>query len=88
MHGVRRREPRRRVHYYRRPPVGYARTLATGRNVIRDEGLARYYDVIHRITHDPVFDPARLATVWRFQLGPYEHLLRTSREDSRREPAG
>ena len=63
-------------HYYRRPPAGYALTLATGRNSIVDPDLARYYDVIRAITRDPVFDRRRLTTLWRFQLGAYDSLLR------------
>jgi arabinofuranosyltransferase len=66
-------------HYYRRPPAGYVRTLATGRNVIVDPRLARYYEAIRRITRDPVFDRERLATLWRFQLGAYDDLLPRAR---------
>lgn len=63
-------------HYYRRLPTGYVETLATGRNVIRDPALREYYDVLRRITHGPVLDGERLATIARFQLGAYDHLLR------------
>jgi arabinofuranosyltransferase len=63
-------------HYYRRLPAGYVRTLATGRNVISDPRLARYYDVMRTITRDPVFDRQRLETLWRFQTGAYDDLLR------------
>jgi arabinofuranosyltransferase len=69
-------------HYYHRPPVGYALTLASGHNVIRDPALARYYDVLRRITQDPVLDRERLKTLWRFQLGAYDGLLREAAERS------
>ncbi len=67
-------------HYYRRPPLGYTRTLATDRNVIRNPALASYYDVIRRITRDPVFDRERLKTLIKLQLGAYDDLLRQARE--------
>jgi arabinofuranosyltransferase len=62
-------------HYYRRPPLGYVRTLASGRNQIHNPALAAYYDVIRSIIRDPVFDLERLATVWRYNLGAYDELL-------------
>ena len=67
-------------HYYRRPPVGYVRTLATDRNVIQDEALSRYYDAIRTITRDPVFDGERLKTLWKFWIGAYDDLLIQSEE--------
>jgi arabinofuranosyltransferase len=51
------------------------RTLATGENVIRDPNVREYYEVVRRLTRDPVFDRDRLVTLVRFQLGAYDHLL-------------
>ncbi len=75
-------------HYFRRPPVGYARTLASGRNEIRDPDIARYYDVIRCITRDPVFDRQRLKTLWKFQFGAYEDLRRRAAAASGRLYSG
>ncbi len=76
--------PWRIGHFYRRPPVGYVRTLACGRNVIADPDIARYYDVIRSLTRDPVFDRERLATLWKFQFGGYEELRRRAAAASAR----
>jgi arabinofuranosyltransferase len=67
-------------HFYRRPPPGYIRTLATDRNEIEDEALASYYAQIRSIVRDPVFDRERLETLWRFQTGAYDALLATALE--------
>ena len=62
-------------HYLRSPPPGYLRTLATGRNEIRDPALARYYDVVRALACDPVLDRDRLGKLWRFWRGDYDELL-------------
>lgn len=62
-------------HYTRAIPAGYAQTLATGRNEIRDPRLAQYYEKLALVTRGPLFDGARLLTIWRFQRGEYDPLL-------------
>ncbi|MCP3978998.1 MAG: hypothetical protein GY716_06650 [bacterium] len=62
-------------HYYRKPPVGYVWSLATDENRLHDPELREYYDVVRRITRDPVFDGERLRAIVRRQLGAHDHLL-------------
>lgn len=62
-------------HFTRAIPRGYAQTLATGRNQIRDPALAQYYDKLALVTRGPLFAGQRLLTIWRFQRGTYDRLL-------------
>jgi len=63
-------------HFTRAIPAGYVQTLATGQNQIRDPNLARYYDKLALVTRGRLFDGERLRTIWRFQRGEYDRLLR------------
>lgn len=56
-------------------PAGYQDTLESGRNVIRDPGIAEYYEHLRLVTRDPLWDAERLRTIWRLNLGRYDHLL-------------
>jgi arabinofuranosyltransferase len=63
-------------HFYRIIPPGYAKTLATGKNVIQDPGLALYYTKLHDVTSGPLFSGQRLLEIWKFNTGTYNSLLR------------
>lgn len=62
-------------HFRREIPEGYMETLASGRNQIRDPGLAAYYDAIALVTRGDLFDLDRLRTALLLNLGRYDHLL-------------
>jgi arabinofuranosyltransferase len=62
-------------HYTRTIPDGYIETLQTGRNMIKDLGVAAYYDRLRIITEDPIWSRQRLLTIFRMNLGRYEHLI-------------
>lgn len=55
-------------HFQRALPPGYLATLESGHNQIEDPTLAAGYSELARITRDPLPNPARLATVFRWLL--------------------
>jgi arabinofuranosyltransferase len=62
-------------HLSRRLPGGYKDTIATGRNVIVEPGVAALYDRISLLTRAPLFSARRLHAIWRLQFGGYGDLL-------------
>lgn len=62
-------------HNFRVIPEGYAETVKTGVNVIKDESLREYYDIICELTRGDLFDPNRLKLIWDFNTGKYDYLL-------------
>ncbi len=62
-------------HFRRSVPAGYAETLRGGVNVIADANLAAYYEPLRLVTRGPLWDRARLSTVWRLNTGAYDALL-------------
>ena len=62
-------------HFNRFLPVGYRHSVASGQNLLRDRQLALYYDRLVHVTQGDLFDPRRLAEVFRFNTGANDHLL-------------
>ena len=62
-------------HMWREAPVGYDETVIRGENLIENESLREYYDVIRFITRGPIWDKNRLKAVVDINLGKYDHLL-------------
>ncbi|MBK8051206.1 MAG: hypothetical protein IPK16_31365 [Anaerolineales bacterium] len=62
-------------HYYRKLPDGYLTTIRTGENHIADPKLAEYYDHLRTVISGPLLAPGRLAEIWRFTTGQYQHLI-------------
>lgn len=62
-------------HLQRLIPQGYAESIASGRNVIVDDSLRQFYDVIRVITRGPVFNFDRFGKIWNMNLGKYDHLF-------------
>lgn len=62
-------------HNFRVIPEGYSETVATGVNVIKDESLREYYDIICELTRGDLFAPGRLKLIWDFNTGKYDYLL-------------
>lgn len=67
--------PWRIGHFLRREPDGYRETLLSGRNSLRDSGLAAYYERLKIITEDPIWSGRRWRTIVSMNLGSYEHFL-------------
>lgn len=69
-------DPAWRIGHFRRAlPEGYLATAAGQANLLADPDLAAYYDALRLITRGPLFDPARLAAIWRMNTGGYSHLI-------------
>ncbi len=62
-------------HFRRMIPAGYPESLEANGNLLRDQGLARYYDRLRAVTRGPVFSRDRLAEVWRLNTGAYDDLV-------------
>lgn len=63
-------------HFLRKIPDGYLETLATGRNLIKDPYIKKYYNKLKIITQsEKLFDLRRLKTIFLFNIGSYKNLL-------------
>ncbi len=58
-------------HFKRVRPVGFDESIRTGNNEIADPELAAFYDLLQKITRDPLFDVQRMAAIWKANFGPY-----------------
>ena len=56
-------------HYFRRIPVGYLESLASGENRIADPRAAKLWDVVRSVTRDPVFAAERWRNLWTLWTG-------------------
>jgi arabinofuranosyltransferase len=62
--------PWRIGHFERDLPEGYVDSVATGRNVLRDPALARFYDRLLEIVAGDLWSASRLKTIAVMNLGP------------------
>ena len=63
-------------HIWREPPEGYEETIAyEEENLIQNEDISKYYDVIRLITRGPLFDGSRLKAIIDINLGKYDYLV-------------
>ncbi len=62
-------------HFPRSLPDGYADTLASGKNKIKDPDLAKFYDKLSLITRGPVFSFKRFKEITVMNLGGYKNLV-------------
>lgn len=62
-------------HFWRHVPEGYKESLETGKNVIKEPGLAAYYDHLALVTRAPLLSLKRWKTILNFQIGAYDHLI-------------
>ncbi len=62
-------------HFERDIPDGYAETLSTGQNYLRNPGLASYYSRLALITRGELCDWNRITTIIKFNLGMYDYLV-------------
>jgi len=62
-------------HFYRCIPEGYIATILEGKNLIQDDSLHTYYEVLETITRGPVWSENRFAQIVKMNLGYYDHLI-------------
>jgi arabinofuranosyltransferase len=62
-------------HFFRDVPAGYLASVEKGMNLVEDQDLRPYYEAVRVVTRAPVFSGARLATLFRFAFGRYDHHL-------------
>jgi arabinofuranosyltransferase len=67
--------PWRIGHFERHIPIGYEETIATGQNVLRDQGVAAYYDKLRIVIEGPIWRRERFRTIWKMNVGEYDHLI-------------
>jgi arabinofuranosyltransferase len=67
--------PWRIGHFRRRVPDGYEATVQVRRNLIRDPGVAAYYDRLRLITEEPIWSRERWRTIVAMNSGRYERLI-------------
>lgn len=75
-------------HFSRKIPRDYMLSLLHGRNLIQHWGLSIYYDKLQLIIKGPLFDAARLKEIVNFNLGKYDHLLKTYLRDVEKNQEG
>ncbi len=69
-------DPNWRVgHLKREIPIGYRESIQQNENLIENEDIAEYYDVIHLITRGDLFSGERIQTIINWNLGKYDYLI-------------
>ena len=71
------RESWRPGHYLRAIPAGYVETRFSGDNRLEDAGLAAYWDEVALVASGNLWSGARLAAIWRLNVGALDPLLDT-----------
>ncbi len=67
--------PWRIGHFRRRVPDGYEESIKARRNLIRDAGVAAYYDRLQIIAAGPIWSAERFRTILAMNMGRYERLI-------------
>ena len=62
-------------HMVRFIPEGYLETIKSGKNVIRDPGVAEYYDHLAVVIKGPLWTRARWKTIYELNTGKFDHLI-------------
>ena len=62
-------------HFLRFLPPGYDDSIISSQNMIEDKNLSEYYDKLSIITKGELFDIERIKTIFRMNLGEYDHYL-------------
>lgn len=60
---------------WREAPVGYAETVLYGEDVIENDSIREYYEIIKLITRGSIWDKDRLNAVIGINTGRYDHLI-------------
>lgn len=64
-------------HFERDIPAGYLESLETSGVMISDPDLAGYYRKLLILTSGSLWDSGRLAEIWKFNTGQYDHLVKS-----------
>lgn len=62
-------------HLVRIIPEGYLESIETGKNLLEDKNLAKYYDVLHNIISGDLFSKERFKQIIDMNLGKYDYLI-------------
>lgn len=62
-------------HFHRLAPRGYLEGLRRGVNLIENDSLRQYADRLNRIISGSLADPRRLAEIFKFNTGAWDHLV-------------
>jgi arabinofuranosyltransferase len=62
-------------HYLRDMPDGYLETVKLGKNCIKQQSLATYYDKLTIATRGSLYSKDRWLTIWKLNTGAYDYLL-------------
>lgn len=68
-------KPWRIGHIVRIFPDGYNDTIKTGKNLIKNESLAEYYDKLSLVISGDIFSPERMKAVYELNTGKYDYLI-------------
>lgn len=75
------RENYRIGHNHRIIPDGYKETVENNENLIKDENLRQYYDIICELTRGDLFDKNRWRLIYDFNTGKYDYLVEAYHEE-------
>ncbi len=67
-------------HMWRESPGGYGETVMYNTNMLTDENLAEYYDIIRLITRGDLFDQERMKAIIKINSGDYDYLIEQYKE--------
>ncbi len=67
-------------HMWREAPAGYGETVMYGSNMLENEHLAEYYDMIRLITRGDLFSKERMEAIIKVNMGEYDYLIEEYRE--------
>lgn len=56
-------------HFLRTVPEGYARSVVLERDVIEDDAVRRYYDLLRLVTRGPLLGADRWRAIWKLNTG-------------------
>lgn len=62
-------------HMWRESPAGYNDTVLLGENVIENEDLHQYYEIIKLITRGDIWDKERLQAIIDINTGKYDYMI-------------
>ncbi len=67
-------------HMWRESPAGYGETVMYDGNMLVDENLVEYYDIIRLITRGDLFSKERINAIIKMNQGDYDYLIEQYRD--------
>jgi len=71
----------RRSRFQRKLPSGYEKSVESGENKLKDEGLGKVYEAIKLVTRGPLFSGARLWEIVRLHTGRHSGAIDAYEKD-------